>query len=69
MVAITKDAGAFVTTRRPNTTITLMDMPRQWVKRYDLRQKLAVMDSRMLRDIGWNVFDARREAAKPFWKA
>ncbi len=69
MVAITKDAGAFVTTRRPNPTITLMDMPRQWVKRYDLRQKLAVMDSRMLRDIGWNVFDARREAAKPFWKA
>ncbi|HBV00578.1 DUF1127 domain-containing protein [Thalassospira lucentensis] len=69
MVAITKDAGTFVTNRRPNTTITLMDMPRQWVKRYDLRQKLAVMDSRMLRDIGWNVFDARREAAKPFWKA
>ncbi|WP_417803358.1 DUF1127 domain-containing protein [Thalassospira lucentensis] len=68
MVAITKNVGAFVTPR-PRTTINLMDMPRQWGKRYDLRQKLASMDSRMLRDIGWSVFDARREAAKPFWKA
>lgn len=69
MVAITKNAGAFASATRPRTTITLMDMPRQWVKRYDLRQKLASMDTRMLRDIGWSVFDARREAAKPFWKA
>jgi uncharacterized protein YjiS (DUF1127 family) len=46
-----------------------MDLPRAWFKRYNLRQKLGLMDARMLRDIGWNVYDARREAAKPFWKA
>ena len=69
MVAITKDAGAFVAPRRHHTTISLMDLPREWYKRHDLRKKLGLMDARMLRDIGWNLYDARREAAKPFWKA
>lgn len=69
MVAITKEAGAFVTTRRHQNTVSLMDLPRAWFKRHNLRQKLGLMDARMLRDIGWNVYDARREAAKPFWKA
>ncbi|RCK32276.1 hypothetical protein TH19_19470 [Thalassospira profundimaris] len=69
MVAITKDAGAFVATRRHHNTVNLMDLPREWYKRHDLRKKLGLMDARMLRDIGWNVYDARREAAKPFWKA
>jgi uncharacterized protein YjiS (DUF1127 family) len=46
-----------------------MELPRQWAKRYVLRQKLATMDSHLLRDIGWDVYEARIEAAKPFWKA
>ncbi|MBR9898991.1 MAG: DUF1127 domain-containing protein [Rhodospirillales bacterium] len=69
MVAITKDAGAFATTRRHHNTTSLLDLPRTWSKRHDLRQKLADMDAHMLRDIGWTVYDAKREAAKPFWKA
>ena len=69
MVAITKEAGVFTNIARNDNTINLMDLPRAWYKRHGLRQKLAQMDSRMLRDIGWNVYDAKREAAKPFWKA
>jgi len=69
MVAITKDAGVFATPRRHDTIINLMDLPRTWLKRHSLRQKLGRMDGRMLRDIGWNVYDAHREASKPFWKA
>ncbi|MBL4841631.1 MAG: hypothetical protein JKY47_12440 [Thalassospira sp.] len=69
MVAITKDAGAFATIRRHHNTTSLLDLPRTWFKRHDLRQKLADMDAHMLRDIGWTVYDAKREAAKPFWKA
>lgn len=69
MVAITKDAGAFVATRRNHNAASLLDLPRTWFKRHDLRQKLAGMDAHMLRDIGWTVYDAKREAAKPFWKA
>lgn len=69
MVAITKDAGAFVTTRRHHNIANVMELPRQWAKRYVLRQKLATMDSHLLRDIGWDVYEARIEVAKPFWKA
>jgi uncharacterized protein YjiS (DUF1127 family) len=69
MVAITKDAGAFVATRRTHTATSLLDLLRTWLKRHDLRQKLADMDAHMLRDIGWTAYDAQREAAKPFWKA
>ena len=69
MVAITKGTGAFAANRHHSDITRLFDLPRTWFKRHNLRQKLAVMDSRMLRDIGWNVYDARKEAAKPFWKA
>lgn len=69
MVAITKNAGTFAAPRRRQNTVNLMELPALWLKRHNLRQRLAQMDARMLRDIGWNVYDARREAAKPFWKA
>ena len=69
MVAITKDAGAFAPTRRHHNTVSVMDLPRQWAKRYVLRQKLATMDSHLLRDIGWDVYEAHQESVKPFWKA
>ncbi|WP_033070481.1 DUF1127 domain-containing protein [Thalassospira australica] len=69
MVAITKETAAFVAPRHSDGVASLLDLPREWLKRHALRQELAVMDSRILRDIGWNAYDARKEAAKPFWKA
>ncbi|WP_417827594.1 DUF1127 domain-containing protein [Thalassospira sp.] len=69
MVAITKEAGAFAANRPRHDNVNLLDLPRTWMKRYSLRQKLANMDAHMLRDIGWSFYDAKREAAKPFWKA
>lgn len=69
MVAITKEAGAFAANRPRHDNVNLLDLPQTWMKRYSLRQKLANMDAHMLRDIGWSLYDAKREAAKPFWKA
>ena len=39
-----------------------------WQQRYALRQHLLEMDDRLLEDIGMSRADARREAAKPFWR-
>jgi uncharacterized protein YjiS (DUF1127 family) len=39
-----------------------------WQQRYALRQHLLEMDARLLEDIGLSRAEARREAAKPFWK-
>jgi uncharacterized protein YjiS (DUF1127 family) len=39
-----------------------------WQQRYELRQQLLAMDDRLLEDIGFTRADARREAAKPFWR-
>jgi uncharacterized protein YjiS (DUF1127 family) len=40
-----------------------------WQDRAAQRRRLAVMDDRMLDDIGVNRGDAMREARKPFWRA
>jgi uncharacterized protein YjiS (DUF1127 family) len=32
------------------------------------RQRLAQLDAHLLRDIGMDVQEARRECAKPFWQ-
>ncbi|MCC9620970.1 DUF1127 domain-containing protein [Thalassospira sp. MA62] len=69
MVAITKNTGTFIARRPQQNTVGILDLPRKWFKRHDLRQQLAQMDAHMLRDIGWSEYDARREAAKPFWQA
>ena len=69
MVAITKAAGAFATTRRHHNTTSLLDLPRTWFTRHDLRQKLAAMDAHLLRAIRWTGDDAKRQPPKPFWTA
>jgi uncharacterized protein YjiS (DUF1127 family) len=40
-----------------------------WQDRAAQRRRLAVMDDRMLDDIGVNRGEAMREARKPFWRA
>lgn len=40
---------------------------RIWRERATTRQQLGSLDSRMLNDIGLSDFDAKLEAAKPFW--
>ena len=40
-----------------------------WQDRAEQRRRLAVMDDRMLDDIGVNRGEAMREARKPFWRA
>lgn len=39
-----------------------------WRDRARTRRHLAMLDDRLLRDIGITRFDARSEAAKPFWR-
>jgi uncharacterized protein YjiS (DUF1127 family) len=39
-----------------------------WIDRARQRQALADLDDRMLNDIGITRSEARREAAKPFWR-
>ena len=39
-----------------------------WQQRYELRRHLLEMDDHLLDDIGFSREDARREAARPFWK-
>lgn len=69
MVALTKNAGAFVAPRaRHLDTSVLFDLPRSWANRLTLRRKLSEMDDYLLRDIGWDPAAARVEAAKPFWR-
>jgi len=38
-----------------------------WADRARMRQHLARMDDRLLRDIGLSRLDAKREINKPFW--
>ena len=42
-------------------------MLREWRRRRRSRATLALLDARMLKDIGVTYFDAQREANKPFW--
>ncbi|HTT12216.1 MAG TPA: DUF1127 domain-containing protein [Burkholderiaceae bacterium] len=38
-----------------------------WRRVCAMREQLAQLDDRMLRDIGFDPEEARQEAAKPFW--
>jgi len=40
-----------------------------WQERATQRHALAALEARMLHDMGLSRADARREAAKPFWRA
>jgi uncharacterized protein YjiS (DUF1127 family) len=39
-----------------------------WYDRHLQRHDLALLDTRMLRDLGLDADEARRECAKPFWR-
>jgi uncharacterized protein YjiS (DUF1127 family) len=39
-----------------------------WQQRYELRRHLLELDDRLLVDMGLTQEDARREAARPFWR-
>jgi uncharacterized protein YjiS (DUF1127 family) len=39
-----------------------------WRRRIETRQHLLDLDDRLLRDIGISRYDAKKEAAKPFWR-
>ena len=60
--------------------VALPRVPAHWLRRSQLmlarfaarrrqRQALAVLDARLLRDVGITPDQARAEAAKPFWRA
>jgi len=39
-----------------------------WIERHDQRQRLKCLDEHRLKDLGITETEARREAAKPFWR-
>lgn len=47
----------------------MIDAIRTWMQRSNERRMLAYLSERQLRDIGLDYYDARVEAAKPFWRA
>jgi uncharacterized protein YjiS (DUF1127 family) len=52
--------------RQALTSITAM--LREWRRRARSRAELAMLDERMLRDIGVSRADIWREVNKPFWR-
>lgn len=42
---------------------------RQWHERMVYRRELSALEPRLLKDIGLEPYEARREADKPFWQA
>ena len=48
--------------------VAAFDRLAEWRNRAEQRRQLAVMSERDLKDIGLGRADARREAAKPFWR-
>ncbi len=49
--------------------LTLVGTLLMWQRRMDERQRLASLDTRLLRDMGISEAAAAREAALPFWRA
>jgi uncharacterized protein YjiS (DUF1127 family) len=47
----------------------LWALMRTWYRRARERRALAELDDHLLRDCGLSRAEARREAAKPFWRA
>ncbi|MGE0121105.1 MAG: DUF1127 domain-containing protein [Dongiaceae bacterium] len=47
----------------------VLDTLSLWRRRFVERRAIAVLDERLLRDIGMAREVAEREAAKPFWEA
>jgi uncharacterized protein YjiS (DUF1127 family) len=40
----------------------------RWLRASDARRQLERLDDHLLRDVGFDPHEARREAAKPFWR-
>ena len=60
-----------LTTDRPELPpilLNLIDTVAIWIVRQQQRQVLAALDDHLLNDVGLSREQARREAAKPFWK-
>lgn len=55
-------------TPRQHVLLSSMHMLQVWIDRRLQRQALAALDDRLLDDVGLSLEQARREAAKPFWK-
>lgn len=52
---------------RPSFAATLATLVRAWIGVARQRRALALMDARLLRDIGLTREAAMREAGRPFW--
>jgi uncharacterized protein YjiS (DUF1127 family) len=53
----------------PSPRTLLWPAVRQAWRRYHSRQRIANLDSHLLRDIGVSFAEAEVEANKPFWRA
>ena len=54
---------------RPGVVARLIQTVTTIATRRRDRQRLGQLDAHLLRDIGVDVQDARRESGKPFWQA
>ena len=45
-----------------------MRTARTWIMRQRQRHDLALLDNRLLQDIGLSRIDVKKEAEKPFWQ-
>jgi len=52
----------------PAVITAARDVLRRWSARTRQRRALALLDGRLLADIGVGPGEARREAGKPFWR-
>jgi uncharacterized protein YjiS (DUF1127 family) len=56
-------------TRARGTAFPFLATLSAWVGRSSQRRTLAALEPAQLKDIGVDLFAARAEAAKPFWRA
>lgn len=54
---------------RPGVVARLIQIVTTVASRRRDRQRLGQLDAHLLRDIGLEAQDARRESAKPFWQS
>jgi uncharacterized protein YjiS (DUF1127 family) len=57
-----------VRSRRPGGFVFFVEAVLAWQDRIRQRQQLALMDDRLLRDLGLTRADVAIESAKPFWR-
>lgn len=58
-----------VGSRRSFGLVALVEIVLAWQERARQRRQLALMDDRLLRDIGISRAEIAREAGKPFWRS